>query len=477
MKSVNDLHNAWNALLPLPKIVEERINQKFIVAYNYNSNLLEGNGLTYMQTELFLMSGQTKGSAKLSDYVKASAHNNALKKIVSASKRKNYSLTEDFVKELYKTLTSGPAINEYAMDDGCLMDYMEHSFTVSYKRKNNAILTPEGHTIHFASVSDTPKLMSELVAWYNAESQAGKLHPIELAALLHYKFLCIHPFPDANGRIARLLVNFTLLKNDYPMIVIHCEDKDEYHRALAESNHVVGSTGIREAKANADDVSRLSELFTRLTINSFESCFKIVNGDDAVLYDELHRRISTLHKRLDVTINRDDVKLAYSKPAVKSVVERTIVPLLKTWEEYLSEFDLLIYNRKSYMSIDGYEQNYEYDFLSLADNLVHLDRIPEENIHLSLYITGIRNTNKNKNSKPIYGGEIRITFYKSVYEIRNSANETIYTKLYHQGLDEAETEEIMASQCETLANTIYEFIENDETKNITNIASGLIMSQ
>ena len=55
-------------------------------------------------------------------------------------------------------------------------------------------------------------LMGELIEWYRTEQEKKAMHPVALAALLHYKFVCIHPFDDGNGRISRLLTNYVLLK-------------------------------------------------------------------------------------------------------------------------------------------------------------------------------------------------------------------------------------------------------------------------
>ena len=48
----------------------------------------------------------------------------------------------------------------------------------------------------------------------------------------HSSFLAIHPFDDGNGRTARLLVNFALLRRRLPPIVIKTEDRDRYIAGL-----------------------------------------------------------------------------------------------------------------------------------------------------------------------------------------------------------------------------------------------------
>ena len=70
--------------------------------------------------------------------------------------------------------------------------------------------------------------------WYNNESK--NIHPIERAAILHGEFVSIHPFIDGNGRTARLLLNFELMKNNYPAIIIEIEEREKYFDALEVGN-------------------------------------------------------------------------------------------------------------------------------------------------------------------------------------------------------------------------------------------------
>ncbi|NHI04356.1 hypothetical protein DYY67_1214 [Candidatus Nitrosotalea sp. TS] len=79
---------------------------------------------------------------------------------------------------------------------------------------------------------DIPKHMKELVHLIN--NNADELRPIEHAAQVHYDFAWIHPFEDGNGRIARLLMNLLLVRNDYPFAVIKQVEKPKYLRTLKE---------------------------------------------------------------------------------------------------------------------------------------------------------------------------------------------------------------------------------------------------
>jgi len=63
-------------------------------------------------------------------------------------------------------------------------------------------------------------------------SENKTLHPIELATLLHNRFVNIRPFTDGNGRTARLLMNWILLRNKFPQVIIEASNKEQYYNAI-----------------------------------------------------------------------------------------------------------------------------------------------------------------------------------------------------------------------------------------------------
>ena len=67
--------------------------------------------------------------------------------------------------------------------------------------------------------------MNDLIQWYNQVESQEELSPIELVTIFHYRYIRIHPFEDGNGRIARLMVNYILLRHNYPMIVVRIRRK------------------------------------------------------------------------------------------------------------------------------------------------------------------------------------------------------------------------------------------------------------
>ncbi|XP_076006888.1 protein adenylyltransferase FICD [Genypterus blacodes] len=82
---------------------------------------------------------------------------------------------------------------------------------------------------------DLERHMQELTQWLNSED-ALQLHPVEYAALAHYKLVYVHPFVDGNGRTSRLLMNLVLMQARYPPITIRKEQRAEYYAALDTAN-------------------------------------------------------------------------------------------------------------------------------------------------------------------------------------------------------------------------------------------------
>jgi Fic family protein len=95
---------------------------------------------------------------------------------------------------------------------------------------------PNGEIFHYASPTETPIKMGELMEWLRVDEEKKDLHPLALAALLHYNFVRIHPFDDGNGRLPRLLMNYILFKHDLPPVVIKSADKKDYLQVLGDAD-------------------------------------------------------------------------------------------------------------------------------------------------------------------------------------------------------------------------------------------------
>ena len=260
--NINKAVAAWKALQPLSEKDRERLSRRFTVDFNYNSNHIEGNTLTYGQTEILLLFGKVIGEADVRDVQEMAASNVGLKMMKEEAKVKETPLTQSFIRTLHKTLLREDYKVYRDLPGGIQTSYVIHAG--QYKTRPNSVITRYGDRFEYASPEETPSLMADLVDWYNQAEQEGKLSPVELAALFHYRYIRIHPFEDGNGRIARLMVNFILTRHDYPMVVVRSRKKSEYLEALHQTDLEVGPVPSDGAHAEINEIRPFLKYFNQL---------------------------------------------------------------------------------------------------------------------------------------------------------------------------------------------------------------------
>jgi Fic family protein len=253
---------AWQNLQPLSEKDRERLSRRFTVDFNYNSNHIEGNTLTYGQTEILLMFGKVVGEAEVRDIQEMAASNVGLKMMTEGAIEKGMPLTQNFIRVLHKTLLREDYTVYRNLPGGIQTSYVIHAG--KYKTRPNSVITRYGDRFEYASPEETPGLMADLVDWYNTEEQKGEISPVELAALFHYRYIRIHPFEDGNGRIARLMVNYILARHGYPMIVVRSRNKNEYLEALHQADLDVGPIPSDGAHAELKDIRPFLKYFNNL---------------------------------------------------------------------------------------------------------------------------------------------------------------------------------------------------------------------
>jgi Fic family protein len=220
------------------------IREKFRLAYNYNSNHIEGNSLTMQETRSLLLmeidSSATKAvtEKKKRDEKEMIGHDKAITTLGLMDKL-NFAETEikanaeiEIFHKLIKELNKMILVEDYKkrVIDVNGDQLFEEVKVGQYKTKNNHVKRRDGSTFKFADVSETQALMTDLIARYNKKKD--ELHPIVLASMFHYKFIRIHPFDDGNGRVCRLLVNMMLMNAGYPLFIVPTDQKDEYYDLL-----------------------------------------------------------------------------------------------------------------------------------------------------------------------------------------------------------------------------------------------------
>lgn len=169
MTYLEQLYNELKALQPLKQEFKNRLDRKFMLEFNYNSNHIEGNTLTYGQTEMLLLFGKVVEEANMKDLEEMKAHNVCLKMIQEEAGDKDKPLTETFIRQLHHTLLREDYTMYHKLPDGTTTSYEIHAGI--YKTRPNSVITQTGERFEYASPEETPALMNDLVSWYNDAEQ------------------------------------------------------------------------------------------------------------------------------------------------------------------------------------------------------------------------------------------------------------------------------------------------------------------
>lgn len=275
----------WQNLQPLSERQQHKLSMKFSIDYNYNSNHIEGNTLTYGQTELLLLFGKVSGEGNLKDFVDMKASEVSVRMMTVEAANRETPLTQNFIRTLHQTLLREDYTVYRTLPNGVETSYVIHAG--QYKTRPNSVITRYGDRFEYASPEETPALMHDLVDWYNEEERKGELSPVELAALFHYRYIRIHPFEDGNGRIARLMVNYILSRHGWPMIVVRSRKKQEYLEALHQSDMIVGNVPSDGSNASLADIRHFLKYFKSLVQTEIMSDIDFVmsEGEEFWWYD------------------------------------------------------------------------------------------------------------------------------------------------------------------------------------------------
>lgn len=210
--------------------LQKTIQEKFRIEWTYNSNALEGNTLTLGETAFFLREGLTSEGKPLKDFLEAKNHAEAIDALYEIVIQKR-PLTESVIKELHAVLMKGLNFTPAKGADG---KFIEKPLNPGkYKTQPNHVLTISGKIHYYAEPLKVVDEMEDLLGWLYKNSQ---LHPVERAAIFHYRFVCIHPFDDGNGRMARLLMNLILMQTHCYPCVIRNEKRRFYLEALEKTD-------------------------------------------------------------------------------------------------------------------------------------------------------------------------------------------------------------------------------------------------
>ena len=155
-------------LRPLKKEDALRVMQKFRLDWNFHSNSLEGNTLSFAETKALILFGLTAANKPLSVHLEMKNHDETVKQIVETAKKEQL-ITEDFIKRLHISIFKTDFFVEETDANGQINRKKVNVGT--YKKLPNHIQTATGEAFWFAMPDETPQKMQDLIVWYNEKNE------------------------------------------------------------------------------------------------------------------------------------------------------------------------------------------------------------------------------------------------------------------------------------------------------------------
>ncbi|MDP1984402.1 MAG: Fic family protein [Sulfuritalea sp.] len=262
---IDEFKGAWRAL---GSLAPDRLSALLRVATIESigsSTRIEGSRLSDREVERLLSNLQIKSFATR-DEQEVAGYAGVMELVFSSWP--DIALTENHIKQLHRDLLT------YSEKDA--------RHRGNYKTATNSVVAFDadgkqlGVVFETATPFDTPRLMTELVAWFNDERAAARLHPLLLIGIWVVVFLEIHPFQDGNGRLSRVLTTLLLLRAGYAYVpysslesVIE-QSKEAYYLALRQTQGTIRSKSpnwqpwlVFFLRALAEQVRRLNRKVER----------------------------------------------------------------------------------------------------------------------------------------------------------------------------------------------------------------------
>lgn len=199
------------AFKKLDKLSQKEILENFAIEFAYNTTSLEGNTITLEEARNFFETNKTPANRSLREIYDLQNTKEVLFWLLEEKKE----ITEKLIIETHKKLLKN-------IDK-----------RIGFRTKDIRVFKSHFKTSPGIYVQPDINL---LLKWYKENKQ--KLHPFVLSTIFHHKFEKIHPFYDGNGRTGRMLLNYILIKYNYPFAMIYKKNRDDYLDSLVSADKI-----------------------------------------------------------------------------------------------------------------------------------------------------------------------------------------------------------------------------------------------
>lgn len=192
--------------------------ENFRILFAYNSGKIENEAITYHDTREVFENGRVLNYSGLPRTLFELSNQKMCYEFLKPKIAAKEPITIALVKDIHGVLTSGTYDERRFIEQG--------ERPGEFKKYDYVTGLAEVGSFPEDVESDLAELLSELNEYEGKDI-------LKAAAYFHARFEYIHPFADGNGRIGRAMLNYFLMINNHPPLIIHDEDKSAYYDALA----------------------------------------------------------------------------------------------------------------------------------------------------------------------------------------------------------------------------------------------------
>jgi len=189
----------------------------FRTLFAYHSGKIENDEITFHDTREIFENGKVLNYTGSPRALFEQQNQKLCFEMLKGKIVKKEALSIQLLKEVHHILTSGTYDERrYIENDERPGEFKKHDYITGI----HEVGSPAGNV-----ENDLMELLDEINDYSGNDI-------LKAAAYFHLRFEYIHPFADGNGRVGRTLLNYYLMINDHPPLVIYDEDKALYYECL-----------------------------------------------------------------------------------------------------------------------------------------------------------------------------------------------------------------------------------------------------
>ncbi len=194
-------------------------------------------------------------------------------------------ITEKWIKEIHAIICSSQRTYRVLTPTGPRDQPLPKG---TYKTMPNSPTLLDGRVHAYAPVNDTGPEMRRLVDELRCP-EFKSAHTILQAAYAHYAYVCIHPFADGNGRVARALSSVFLYRQPGIPLIVFADQRNSYYDALEAADNGDPSLFVEFIATRAIDAMNLIRTMLQNSARPAEKTIQSLNKlfDSGVRDEEL----------------------------------------------------------------------------------------------------------------------------------------------------------------------------------------------